>query len=553
LIRAKKRFKLDVWNWVMIITFVFLLLFLIIPLINVLKESFIDSTGLKATASNYVKIFTKKYYFSSLFHSLTVCTLATIFATLIGVPLAYAITRYNVPFKVFIYVLIIISLMMPPFIGAYSWIMLLGRNGIIVRNLAKIGINLSSIYGMKGIVLVFTLQYYPHVFMYVQGSLNSIDSSLEDAAESLGVSKFKRFMSVTLPLVFPAIASGMLIVFLSSFADFGTPMLIGESYSVLSVLTYNQFVSEMGGNSGIAASLGIIMILISTMALMLQRYLLSKKNYRMSALAPPAVIKIRGLKRFLVTLFCGIIVFLSILPQAIVVITSFLKTKGPIFYRQFSLDSYKSILYKVPTSILHTFEYSTVAIIVMIFAGMLISYVLVRRRNIFSSIMDVSVMMPYTLPGTVFGIALILTFNKGPLILTGTWIILVISYIVRKLPYTVRSSTAVLYQMDPSLEEASINLGVAPFKTFWKVTAPLMIKGTAAGAVLSWISTINELSSTIILYAGATATITIEVYAEVFTNNYGTGAALASILTFASVVSILLVNKLTGGKGFNIQ
>lgn len=551
--KARRKLKLDLWNWIMIITFVFIIIFLIVPLINVLKESLIDSNTSKITTSNYVMIFTKKYYFKSFFNSLVSCTLATVFATLIGVPLAYVMTRYNVPCKTLIYVLIIISLLMPPFIGAYSWILLLGRNGIIVRDLAKIGIHLSSIYGLKGIVLVFTLQYYPHVFMYVQGSLNSIDSSLEEAAESLGVSKFKRLMTVTFPLVFPAITSGMLIVFLSSFADFGTPMLIGESYTTMSVLTYNQFISEMGGNSGIAASLGVVMILISTLVLLLQRYLLARRNFHMSALRPPAVIKLKSGKRFFATLFCGIIVFISILPQAIVVISSFMKSKGPIFYNQFSFDNYKSIFYKVPQSILHTFEYSTVAIIIMVFAGMLISYVLVRRRNVFSGLLDTSVMLPYTLPGTVFGIALILTFNKGPLILTGTWIILVISYIIRKLPYTIRSSMSVLYQTDNSLEEASINLGVPPFKTFWKVTAPLMIKGTAAGAVLSWVTTINELSSTIVLYAGATATITVEVYSEVFVNNYGTGAALASILTFASVIAIVLVNKLTGGKGFNIE
>lgn len=537
----------------MIVTFIFLVLFLIVPLINVLKASFVDSATSKLGLLNYGTIFTKKYYYGALINSIKVCTLATIFATLIGAPMAYIVTRYNIPYKSFMYVLIILSLLMPPFIGAYSWIILLGRNGIIVRNLAKIGIHLTSIYGVKGIILVFTLQYYPHVFMYVQGSLNTIDSSLEEAAESLGVSKFKRLMTITFPLVFPAISSGMLIVFLSAFADFGTPMLIGENYSVMSVLTYNQFVSEMGGNAGIASTLGVIMILISTALLLLQRYVIAKKNYNMSALRPPIVVKLKSGKRFLATLFCSVVIFLSVLPQIVVIISSFMKTKGPIFYREFSLGNYTSILYKVPKSIVHTFEYSTVAILIMIIAGMFISYVIVRRKNFFSGILDVFVMLPYTLPGTVFGIALIITFNKGPLILTGTWIILVISYIIRKLPYTVRSSTAILYQMDESLEEASINLGVAPLKTFWKITAPLMIKGTASGAVLSWVTTINELSSTIILYAGATATITVQIYSEVFVNNYGTGAALSAILTFTTIISILIVNKLSGGKGFDIN
>ena len=405
----------------MIVTFIFLIIFLVVPLINVLKASFIDSVASKLSLSNYGIIFTKKYYYGALLNSIKVCTLATLFATLIGAPMAYIVTRYNIPYKKFMYILIILSLLMPPFIGAYSWIILLGRNGIIVRNLAKIGIHLTSIYGVKGIVLVFTLQYYPHVFMYVQGALNTIDSSLEEAAESLGVSKFKRLMTITFPLVFPAISAGMLIVFLSAFADFGTPMLIGENYSVMSVLTYNQFVSEMGGNAGIASTLGVIMVLISTALLLLQRYVIAKKNYNMSALRPPTVVKLKGGRRFFPTLFCGIVIFLSVLPQIVVIISSFMKTKGPIFYKEFSLENYKSILYKVPESIVHTFEYSTVAIIIMIIAGMLISYVIVRRKNFFSGALDVFVMLPYTLPGTVFGIALIITFNKGPLILTGTW------------------------------------------------------------------------------------------------------------------------------------
>lgn len=547
----RKKFKFDVWNTITLISFALLIIFLLYPLFNILKASFIGADN-GFSMENYTFFFKKKYYYNSLINSMVVCTLATIFSTIIGVPMAYIITRYNIPAKGIFYVLIIMSLLAPPFIGAYSWIILLGNNGIIVNFFKGLGITIPSIYGWRGVVLVFTLQFYPHIFMYVQGALSTMDASLEEAAESLGVSKFKRLMTITFPLILPTILAGALVVFLSAFADFGTPMLIGQGYNVIPVLAYNEFINEMGGNAGLASTLSIIMIIVSSALLLLQRGILTRKNYTMSFLRPPQVRKLTPGKKFLATLFCGVIVFVSILPQLIVIISSFLETKGPIFYKKFSLMNYRTVMFKVPRAIMNTFAYSTVAIVIMIFGGMLISYILVRKRNKISDMLDVFIMLPYVIPGTVMGIALIVSFNTKPLVLTGTWIILVIAYVLRKLPYTIRSSVAILYQVDKSVEEASINLGVPPLKTFFKITAPIIATGVASGSVISWITTINELSSTVILYSGRTATITTAVYSEVFASNFGTGAALASILTFTTIISLLIVNKLSGKNGIRV-
>lgn len=552
MIGGNKKRKLDVWNNITIITFIILLVFLIYPLFNILKSSFLGANSGKLGIENYLYFFKTKYYFTSLLNSLFVCTLATIFATLLGVPMAYLITRYNIPAKGLFYILIIISLLAPPFIGAYSWIILLGNNGIIVRFLKDFGINIPSIYGWRGIVLVFTLQFYPHIFLYVQGALNTIDESLEEAAESLGVSKFKRLATITFPLILPTILAGALVVFLSAFADFGTPMLIGQGYNVIPVMAYNEFINEMGGNAAVASTLSVIMIVVSSLLLLVQRSAIAKNNYTMSFMRPPKTKVIKGAKRFFATLFCAIVVFISILPQVIVVVSSFLETKGPIFYPRFSLINYKTIMFKVPRSIFNTFAYSLIAIIIMVLGGMLISYILVRKKSKITALLDIFIMLPYVIPGTVLGIALIISFNKKPLILTGTWIILVISFVLRKLPYTVRSSVAILHQMDKSVEEASINLGVPPLKTFFKITAPIIASGVASGSVISWITTINEISSTIVLYSGFTATITVAVYSEVFASNFGTGAALASILTFATVISLVIVQKLSGDKGIKL-
>ena len=188
----------------------------------------------------------------------------------------------------------------------------------------------------------------------------------------------------------------------------------------------------------------------------------------------------------------------------------------------------------------------------MIIVGMLLSYVIVRKRTKITGILDMLIMFPYVIPGAVLGITLLVAFNQGPIILSGTAVIMILSYVIRKLPYTIRSSTAILYQIDPSIEEASINLGVSPMKTFFKTTARLMAPGIFSGATLSWITTINELSSSIILYTGRTATISVAIYTEVIRASFGTAAALASILTLTTVISILIFNKISGSQGVSL-
>ena len=163
-------------------------------------------------------------------------------------------------------------------------------------------------------------------------------------------------------------------------------------------------------------------------------------------------------------------------------------------------------------------------------------------------VLRVLIMFPFVIPGAVLGISLIVAFNKEPVILTGTAVIMIIAFVVRKLPYTVRSGSAFLQQMDPSVEEASISLGVSPMQTFVKVTARLMAPGVLSGAILSWITCINELSSSVMLYGGKTSTISVAIYTEVVRNSFGTAAALASILTVSTVISLLIFLKVSKGK-----
>lgn len=545
----KKRIKLDFWFWVKIFVVLVMLLFLIYPFGTLITRSFFSEKVPGFTLENYARFFQKKYYYSTLGHSLFVSCVATLTTLVIGVPIAYLMSRYNIFAKKYIHILIIMSLMSPPFIGAYSWIMLFGRAGLITKFFSEtFGIMLPSIYGKVGIILVFTFKLFPYVYLYTQGAMGSIDSSLEEAAENLGSNKLRRLLTVTLPVIMPSIAAGAIMVFMTSLADFGTPMLIGEGYIVLPVLVYNEYMSEMGGNAHLASALSVIVVFCSTMVLLVQKYYLSRKNYVMTSMRPPKEVTLKGIKRTLATLPVAIVTLIGILPQIVVLVSSFIKTDFTGFIGEFSLDSYTTIIKRLGTNIRNTFVFSSIAIIIIIVIGMLISYIIIRQKGFTSNLMDLMIMFPYVIPGAVLGISLIVAFNKRPMMLTGTAAIIIIAYVVRKLPYTVRSGSAFLQQMDKSVEEASINLGVSPMKTFFSVTARLMVPGVLSGAILSWITCINELSSSVMLYGGKTSTISVAIYTEVVRNSYGTAAALASILTVSTVVSLLIFLKVSKGK-----
>lgn len=545
----QKKMQLDFWFWVKVLVVVVMLLFLIYPFGTLVTRSFFFNKTEGFTLENYIKFFTKKYYYTTLGRSLFVSIVTTCTTLVIGVPMAYIMSRYNVFAKKYLHILIIMSLMSPPFIGAYSWIMLFGRAGLVTKFFeTAFGIALPSIYGKLGIILVFTFKLFPYVYLYTQGAMGSIDSSLEEAAENLGSSKLRRLLTITIPVVLPSIAAGAIMVFMTSLADFGTPMLIGEGYIVLPVLVYNEYMSEMGGNAHLASALSVIVVLCSTCVLLIQKYYVARKNYVMTALRPPKEMEVHGVKRALMTGFVMLITFIGIMPQIVVVLSSFIKADFTGFVGGFSLDNYATIIKRLGTNIRNTFAFSSIAIVIIILIGVLISYIIVRQKGITAQLMDLLIMFPYVIPGAVLGISLIVAFNKPPVILTGTAGIMIIAFVVRKLPYTVRSGSAFLQQMDKSVEEASINLGVSPMKTFFKVTARLMMPGVLSGAILSWITCINELSSSVMLYGGKTSTISVAIYTEVVRNSLGTAAALASILTISTVISLLIFLKVSKGK-----
>ncbi len=541
------RYSFNFWTIVIFSISIFFLIFIVYPFGKMVINSFVDKTG-TVGFSNYIRFFTKKYYQTALFNSMKVCLMTTVLAVLIGVPMAYVVSRFNVWAKRLINMLVVISLMSPPFIGAYSWITLLGKNGLVTKLLAGLGINIGSIYGFKGIVLVFVLKLYPFVYMYVSGALKNFDASLDEASENLGVSGIQKLMKVTFPLILPTITASALMVFMNALADYGTPRLIGQGYRTLPVTIFEEYLSEVSTNASFACTLSVIIVICSLAVLFLQRAVVSRRNYSMNMTRPPEVKKLSLPKRILATVICLLIALLGVTPQITVLVQSFMKTKSVSFIPVFTLENYKTAFTKVGRNIINTYVFAIVALVIMIVLAVLVSYMLVRRRSRVSKILDSIAVFPYVIPGSVVGIALLTAFNRKPLVLTGTAFIIILSLTLRRLQYTLRSSTSILYQIDGSVDEASISLGMSPMKTFFKVTLQLMLPGVLSGAMLSFVSSINELSSSLMLYAGKTGTIAVAIFTEIDHDGYGTGSALASLLVVTTVVVLLIFDKVTGGK-----
>ena len=542
-------FYMDPWFWVKIIVFVIFLLFLVWPFSSIIINAFKSTKVEGFTMANFQKFFQKKYYYGALKNSVSVSVVPSLFAIILGVPMAYLMTRYNVWGKKVWHVLAILSLMSPPFLGAYAWIMMFGRAGSVTTFLKQFGISIPTIYGFGGISTVLTLKLYPYIYMYTSGAMESIDSSLEECAENLGSDKLRRFFTVTMPVVTPSITAGALVVFMSALADFGTPMLLGgQDFRTLPVLIYNEYLSEIGGNGNLASAISIIIVIITLIMLVVQKSYVGRRNYIMSALRPPKVVEVHGFKRFLVTLPVFLITFVSFLPQIVVCASSFQHTNYSSFTGGFTFENYQNLGSRLWSTMRNTFTYSLTAMVFIVIIGILMSYVIVRKKGKTGGILDMLLMAPYVIPGSVLGLCYIVTFNVKPLVLTGTAAIIIISYIIRKLPYTVRSASAFLMQMDPSVEEASINLGVPPMRTFWKVTARLMLPGVFSGAILSWVTCINELSCSIMLSSGKNNTLTIEAYTNIVRNSVGSGAALSAILTITSAVILIICLKISKGK-----
>ena len=540
--------KTDEWIVVSLLLLALFVVFLLFPMVGLLKQSVFNSDG-QFSLDNFKRFFTytNGYYLKPLANSVKVTIVTTLVSLLLGVPIAYFYSFYRIRGAKLLFVVAILCSMSAPFIGAYSWILLLGRSGAITKFLsALLGVKMPAIYGFKGILLVQSLKFFPLVFIYMNGAFKNIDNTLMEAAANMGCTGVRRLVKIVLSLSMPTIIAAALMVFMQAFADFGTPMLIGEGYQTFPVMIYNAYLGEGGADRNFAAALAVVAVVITAIVFAIQKWGTNRFKFSMNALHPVEKKEAKGVFGFLMHAYCYLLVGIAFMPQLYIIYLSFCNYKGSIRQGGYGLGNYVQASKKLLSrSIKNTAVMGIIALIVIVILAVLIAYLVVRRANALNNAIDTISMLPYIMPGAVVGLALLLAFGKKPLALTGTFAIMVISFVIRRLPYTIRSATATLMQISPSIEEAAISLGASKAKTFVRITVPMMANGILSGAILSWVAIVTELSSSIILYSNKSITLTMSTYLAILRGNDGIAAAFAAILTVVTAVSLLLYLKVS--------
>lgn len=531
--------KADVWTAISFILLALFLIFLLFPVAELLKESIYTNGAFSMDA--FRKFFHQRYYYETIWHSTKIALSVTAITLLLGIPFSYFYSFYQLRGKKIIFVLCLLCTMSAPFIGAYAWILLLGNSGLITQMLRSVGITGITIYGEKGIVFVQSLNLFPLVVIYMNGAFKDIDNSLMEAAESMDCKGVERFFRVVMTLTMPTILAAAMLVFMRSFADFGTPILIGRGYLTFPVLIYNQYLGENGADYHFAAAISVIAVLITALIFLMQKYATSHFKFTVNALHPMEPQKPKRVPGILMNLFCYLPIAVALLPQLYIVNMSFRNYNNSVLRPGYSLVNYqkaleKSLVLSICNSLIISF--ATLAVIVVI--AVLIAYLVVRRSNVLNHAIDTVSMLPYIMPGAVIGIAMIIAFSKKPFSLTGTLVIMIIALAIRRMPFTSRSATAAMMKVPISTEEAAISLGASKLSAFVRITVPMMSNGIIAGAVLSWVSIITEMSSGIILYNNNTVTLTIGTYESITEGIFGVAAVFATITTVFTIICLVI-------------
>jgi iron(III) transport system permease protein len=541
--RVFARMAKDPWIVVALVLVLLLGFLTIYPQLWIARASLTDHSGERLSLDNFVNFFTTFRFRQAFVNSIVIATSVTLGACAVAVPTAFLVARFEFVGKATVRTLMYMATISPPFLGAYAWVLLLGRNGIIMRPLREAGISLpfDSILGIGGVIWVGIWFTYALVFILAYDAFTNLDPSLEEAAMSVGAHRWRALATITFPLITPAIFTGAYLALVTAFVDFGTPMLIGGGIPVMPIVVYYEFLSEVRTNPSMASAAGIIMILTSTLILLLQRLLLARRSYAIEGTRRHTPARLRPWQQFVLWLYLAVILLITFTPHLTVVTSSFLRWEFGVLQRPwvFTLDNYSRVLGRALSPIYVSYFLGITATVAIAVAGALIAYIIVRKNyRGLSPALNALVMMPYIIPGTVLAIGLILAFNRQPLVLTGTWIILVVAYFIRRLPYAVKMSEAAIYQVHPALEEAAMSVGASAMRAFGSITVRLIAPAIISGAIIAFLSVITELSATIMLYSAPWIPMTITIFINALTP--GGPFGFASAMTVVLMVSVYI-------------
>ena len=525
----------------------FLTLFILYPLAILLVDSFVTDQG--PTLSVFRRVMGMSNFRRAITNTLKVGFLVGIASALIGLLFAYVevYVRLRTKFMGGLFkVVSMLPVVSPPFVLSLSMIMLFGKSGIITRYLLHIYDN--SVYGFWGIAIVQTLTFFPVCYMMMKGLLKNIDPSLEEAARDMGASRWKVFMTVTLPLVLPGLGNAFLVTFIESIADFANPMIIGGSYDTLATTIYLQITGAYDKEG--ASAMAVVLLCITLFMFILQKYWLeAKSTATLSGKASRArmLIEDKSVTRPL-SILCSLLALFVILMYICVPFGALFRTWGYDFHltTKWFVQVFKR--YKGLKAFKDSFILSLIASPITALLSMIISYLVVKRKFKAKGFIEAVSMLAMAVPGTVLGIGYIRGFSAGVFRtgflqgLYGTGAILIIVFIVRSLPTGTRSGISALRQIDKSIEESAYDMGADSFRVFMTVTLPLIKDSFLSGLVTAFVRSITAISAIILLVTPQYLLITVQINEFAEKGAYGIACAFATILIAITYSAVLLMN-----------
>ena len=527
-----------------ILCFILLALFVLYPVYSVFRQSVLDDQGLFVGVKNYTHFFINPYFRQVLYDTLLISTLATIGGLFVGTVFGYALTRTNIPLKSVFMVTAILPMITPPFVNAFAFILLLGRVGIINIYLEKFFHFKFVIYGWHGVVISQIITTFPLAFLVTSAAFSSFDRSLEDSAQDLGARDFRVFRTITLPLITPALMAAALLIYMTNLSAFGAPALLGGGLSVLAVEAVMQTLGVM--DWGMGTTISIILLIPSFLLFYFQGVYRSKRSY-VTVTGAPVHAEARptpGKIRWSLFAFCSFVSLIVFVIYLVIFAGGFAKVWG--VDSSLTLAHYRLILSGAGRSILNSLWMASVGALGAALVGLVIAYLIQRKSFIGRKIMDFVGMLPYAVPGTMMGLGFVVAFNRAPLILTGTALIIILDYTFRRMPFGLRTGVSTLKQIDVALEEASADLGGRWITTFRRVVLPLLKPAFIAGITFAFIRAITELTSTIFLVTPKWRVMAVDIYNFVEAGSLGAAAAMSSVLMVMVIVLLLVLYKATG-------
>ncbi|MES0161828.1 MULTISPECIES: iron ABC transporter permease [unclassified Mesorhizobium] len=546
-----------------------LILFVAYPLLSILTSAIKDNDGNVVPALFFEKIFSANIWSlrclygegscGVAWNTVAIAVLVGFFCTALGLALALIALRTKLPAKWLLRGLSIMPIITPPFVIGLALILLFGRAGIVTNLMSvHLGIPRSRwIYGMAGITIAQVLAFTPIAFLVLVGVLQGVSPSMEEASQTLRASRWRTFRTVTWPLIRPGLASAFLISFIESMADFANPLVLGGNFNVLST---DIFFAVVGAahDQGRAAVLAIVLLMFTLAAFVIQRRWIGSRSYVTVAGKGDGGVPATLPKALRIGCYAAVVpwLVLTIVVYGIILGGGFVQSIGrdntptlEYFLTAFSIEKGVNGWFfsgSAWPSLLMTIGLALVAMPFTAALGILTAYLLDRQRFAGRTMFEFLAMMSFAIPGTVIGVSYILAFNVPPVQLTGTRLIIVISFIFRNMPVAIRAGLANLGQIDKSLDEASLTLGARSFATLLRVILPILKPAIVTAMIYSFVRAVTAVSAVIFLASGRFNLATVYIVGRADVGEYGIAIVYSAVMIVVMMVILIGIQLLVG-------